>query len=38
MSINNLLQPSHKELNGFHNSENTNNHAANEKTIILTIG
>jgi hypothetical protein len=37
MSKNNLLQPSHKKLDGFYNSENNNNHDANEKTIILKL-
>jgi hypothetical protein len=38
MSINNLLQPSHKELDGSHNPENINNHDANENALIFTTG
>jgi hypothetical protein len=38
MFINNLLQPSHKKLDGFHNPENTNNHDANENALIFTTG
>jgi hypothetical protein len=34
MSINNLLQQSYKELDGYHNSRNTKNRDANEKAII----
>jgi len=38
MSINNILQPSHKKLDGFYNFEIINNPNVNEKIIILTIG